>query len=384
MSLDSPTPAELVSRGSYKWTEHPPDVLAAWLAEMDFGLAPPIAAALHAAIDRHDTGYPYPRLKTDMAVAAAGFWADTFGWRVEPEQVFPVPDVIEGIRRAIVHLTRPDSPVVLHTPVYFPFYSMVDRAGRETVRVPSPRDDDGRYTLDLVGIDRALADGAGSMVLCNPWNPVGRSFTRTEIEELLEVVNSHSARLIVDEVHGALTYPEVEHIPAASTDPNVITVTSASKAWNIPGLKCAQVALTNGHDAEVWDDYFTPEKVGVSNVGLIANAAAYADARDWLAEVKARLTANRDLLGDLLAEHLPKVGCRLPEATYLAWLDFTPYGLDDPAAFLLEEARVALSDGTPFGEGGQSHVRLNIATTPEILTELVERMGRAVLRLPNA
>lgn len=374
--MDRPTP----DLGGLKWTV-PDDVLAAWVAEMDFGLAPPVADALHAAVDRGDTGYPYPRIEEAAAWAAVGFWADRFGWKVDPGRVFPAPDVIEGIRRAIVHLTRPDSPVVLHTPVYFPFFSMVERAGRDLVEVPSRRGADGRYSLDLEGIGRAFSEGAGSIVLCNPWNPVGRAFSQSEIEDLVELADSHSARVICDEVHAPLTRSGVEHSVAASLAPEtVVTVTSASKAWNIPGLKCAQVVHTGDRDAEVWSTYFTPEKVGVSNVGLIAAAAAYGDGGPWLDEVNARLEANRSLLDEAVAEHLPRVGYVSPEATYLAWLDITSYDIVEPAEFFLNEARVALTDGSPFGPGGAGHVRLNFATSPELLTEIVERMGAALAR----
>ncbi len=367
--------------GGLKWTSHPDDVLAAWVAEMDFGLAPPVAAALHAAVDRADTGYPYPRIEEAAAEAAVGFWVDRFDWNTDPGRVFAAPDVIEGIRRAIVHLTPPGSAVVLHTPVYFPFFSMVERAGRGMIEVPCRTGADGRYHLDLDEIDRAFSHGAGSIVLCNPWNPVGRAFARTEIEDLLDLADSHSARVICDEVHAPLTRPGVGHTVAASLAPEtVITVTSASKAWNIPGLKCAQVVLTGDRDAEVWSSYFTPEKVGVSNLGLIAAAAAYGDGGPWLDDATARIEANRKLLDEAVPEHLSAVGYASPEATYLAWLDMTAYDIAEPADFFLDEARVALTDGSPFGPGGAGHVRLNFATSPEVLVEIIERMGAALAR----
>jgi cystathionine beta-lyase len=374
-----PTPSDLRARGGLKWTFYPQDVLAAWVAEMDFGLAPEVADALHAAVYRGDTGYHYPRLEGTTAQAACGFWEDRFGWKVDSERVFSAPDVVEGIRRAIIHLTPPGSPVVLHTPVYYPFFSMVERAGRELVEVPCHPGPDGRYRFDLDGIARALAAGAGSVVLCNPWNPTGRSFIATELGDLLDVAASHSARVIADEVHAPLTRSETEHVVAASLDPaTVVTVTSASKAWNLPGLKCAQVVLTRDRDVDLWSSYFSSDKVGVGSFGLVANAAAYAEGRDWLDAVRSRLDSNRTLLDELIAVHLPAAGYDPPEATYLAWLDFRPYGLDDPAAHLLEHARVALTGGAPFGVGGNGHARINFATPAPILTDMVERMGAAV------
>ena len=171
------------------------------------------------------------------------------------------------------------------------------------------------------------------------------------------------------------------HTPAALVDPEtVVTVTSASKTWNLPGLKCAQVILTNERDGEIWSAYFEHHKIGVSNLGIIASAAAYNDGRDWLDDVKAQLTRNRDLLGKLVAEHLPDVGFVPPEGTYLAWLDFGRTAIERPAEFFMEEARVALTDGEPFRGDSSQHARLNFATTPEILTEVVERMGSALSR----
>lgn len=373
------TAAELRSRGGLKWNAYPDDVLAAWVAEMDYGLAPAVAEALHAAVDRADTAYHYPAAERATAVAACDFWANRLGWKVEPEQVFAAPDVVEGIRRAIVHLTEPGAPVVLHTPVYYPFFSMVERAGRQLVEVPSHPDGDGIYRLDSDGIAQALGAGAGSIVLCNPWNPTGRCFSAAEVGEVLEVATTHSARVIADEVHAPLIFGRSNHVAAATLDPDtVITVTSASKAWNIPGLKCAQVVLGRDSDIVTWEAYHTSDKVGVGIFGLFANAAAYAGGREWLEDVVIRLEANRDQLVELMETHLPEMGFPSPEGTYLAWLDFRHFGLDDPAAFLLEQARVALTAGAPFGRTGRGYARLNFATSPLVLAEMVERMAAAL------
>lgn len=373
------TPEELRSQGGLKWTGHEEGVLAAWVAEMDYGLAPAIKEALHDAVERGDTAYFYPAVTEDAARAAASYWSDVFAWDVETDAVFPAPDVVEGIRRAIVHLTRPGSGVILHTPVYFPFFAMVERSGRELVEIPSLQEDDGAYRLDLAGIDRAFEEGAGSIVLCNPWNPTGKAFSREELTEIIDLARKHGARVISDEIHAPISYRDSTHIVAASIAPEtVVTVTSASKAWNLPGLKCAQIVLTNGADAEFWQGHYTPDKVGVGTFGLIANAAAYSSSREWFADVLKRLEGNRDLLGELIAEHLPRVGYRRPDATYLAWLDFSHYGLDDPGLFCLEEAEVALTGGGPFGEGGSGHARLNFATHPHILTEIIERIAGAL------
>lgn len=373
------TPDDLRQRGGLKWTGHDEGVLAAWVAEMDYGLAPSIKDALHDAVDRGDTAYFYPEIERRVAEAATTYWHAEFGWSVDPGRVFSVPDVVEGIRRAVIHLTEPDSPVVLHTPVYFPFFSMIDRAGRELVEVPSKIRPDGQYHLDTGAIEKAFADGAGSIVLCNPWNPTGRSFTDEEIDEITGLASRHGARVVSDEIHAPLTYDGVTHVPAASVAPDVVvTVTSASKAWNLPGLKCGQMVFTNDRDVEVWSEYYTSDKVGVGTFGLIANAAAYDGGRVWLEEAMTRLAENRALLGNLVSTHLPNVGYTEPQATYLAWLDFSRHELDDPADFLLDGARVALTAGPPFGHGGVAHARLNFATYPDILTDIVERIAAAL------
>lgn len=374
------SPKAYRDRGSLKWNSYEEDVLAAWVAEMDFGLAPSVSAALHDAVHRGMTGYPYPDIETTTARAASGFWADRFGWLVNPDWVFPAPDVIEGLRRCIEHLTRPGSPVALHTPVYFPFFSMVERAGREIIEVPSARGPDGRFSIDIDGIDRALRQGAGSVVLCNTWNPVSRVLSRGEIAAVIEVAAGHDARVFSDEVHGPITY-EQTHVPAATVDPDVVaTVTAASKAWNLPGLKCAQVILTNTSDREVWEAYFTPDKVGVGTFGLVASSAAYEQGRAWLDEVTGTLTKSRDLLTALVADRLPEVTMSAVEGTYLAWLDFSAHDIEDPAEFLLDSARVALTSGAQFRGDAGSFARFNFATDEETLEMIVERIADALHR----
>ena len=366
----------MASRGGLKWNYFDPDVVAAWVAEMDFGLAPGIARSLHEAVDRGDTGYFYPRAELAVAEAAVMFWADRLGWKVDPSRVFHVPDVVEGLRRSVMHLTRPGSPVVLHTPVYYPFFSMVERAGREAILIRSTRGEDGLWRIDVEGVDRAFKAGAGSIVLCNPWNPVGRSLSHRELAEVVSVAESHGARVLSDEVHSALTYPETRHIAASSMSPEtVVTVTAASKAWNIPGLKAAQVILTSDADRDVWESYFTPDKVGVGTFGLIASAAAYGEV-DWLDVVVDQLDRNRSVLSEAVAELLPDARLTPPQATYLAWLDLTEYGWEPPGQVILEQGRVAVSEGDHFGPGGEGHVRVNFAMDETLIVELVERVAR--------
>lgn len=370
------------AKGGLKWTYYDPDVLPAWVAEMCYPIAPPIAEALHRAVDNSLTGYFFPEAEHAAFAAATSFWAEQLDWVIDQSWLYSAPDVIEGTRRSIELLTRPGSQVVLHTPVYFPFFGMVERAGRELVEIPSPRDADGRYRLDLDGISKAFERGAGSVVLCNPWNPTGQVFEHQELADLIEIARSNDARVISDEIHAPLTYPGAEHIPASTIDPvTVVTVTSASKTFDLPGLKSAQVVLTNEADRQKWSDYFTADKVGVGTFGLIATAAAYGESTDWYLETMETLNSNRKTLLDMLATDLPRVTPATVEATYLAWLDFSDYDLDDPHDFLLENARIALTTGAPFGADSSQFARLNFATTNDILVEIVERMKKALDQL---
>jgi cystathionine beta-lyase len=244
--------------------------------------------------------------------------------------------------------------------------------------------DGDRFVFDLDAIDTALRAGAGTVILCNPHNPLGRVFSREELSALSEVVERNGARVIADEVHCPLIYPGSRHVPYATVSEaaaqHSITLVSASKGWNIPGLKCAQVVFTNPRDLAIYRQVPFMHTYGVSVLGMVASVAAYQDGGPWLEDTISYLDGNRRLLADLLSDRLPEIGYIVPEGTYLAWLDCRPLQLENPAAFFLEHAKVGLSDGTAFGTPGIGHVRLNLATSRGILTEIVERMAAAVPR----
>jgi cystathionine beta-lyase len=346
---------------------------------MDFGLAPAISTALHRAIDDGLTAYPSDVLEQDSVEAAVGFWNDRFGWSVGQGSVAQAPDVMTGLSRAVQHLTPDGSPVVVPSPMYYPFYGRIRGVGREVLEVPTTPDYQGRFTLDLDGIDRALSKGAGSIALCNPWNPTGRALTDNELGDLVELATSRDVLIISDEIHSPIVYSGRRHIPIATLAPDrVVTITAASKAWNLPGLKCAQVILTNPSHSEIWGSYFTPEKVGVGILGLVATTAAYRDGVEWFDDVLVELERNRDLLSALLAERLPEAGYSEPEGTYLAWVDMSRYGLSDPTAELLETARVAVTGGAPFGVDGSQWIRINFATSPGVIEQVVDRIATHV------
>jgi cystathionine beta-lyase len=367
-------------RRTVKWSLYGPDVLAAWVAEMDFPVAPVVRAALLEAVDREDFGY-LPADLSELTEACAGFLASAHGWTVAPTRIFPVADVLTGIASALEVLVEPGSPVIVPTPAYPPFFEIVELSGRPVVPVSMTQDDGGRVALDLDAVDAALAAGARTVLLCNPHNPTGRVFTTDEHLALAAVVERHGARVITDEVHAPLVHRGHRHVPYATVSEaaagHTITVMSASKAWNIPGLRCAQMVMTNHDDAARWRTLPVFQVPAPTPLGISASTAVYRDGDPWRQELLSHLDTNRHLLGALLAAELPEVTYRAPEGTYLAWLDCRGLGVDDPAALFLRQGRVAVSDGPPFGVGSEQHVRLNFATSTDLLEQIVAGMGRA-------
>ena len=393
---DRTTEDQLRARGSQKWSRGGPGVIGAFVAEMDFGVAPPVEAALLDVIKRADLGYLSDRARTELADACAAWQRDRYGWVVDPARVRPLPDVITGLVAAITVFSRPGSPVILPTPAYMPFLTVPGSLEREVIQVPMATDG-GRPVLDLEGIDAAFKRGGHLLILCNPSNPVGRVYGRDELAAVAEVVEANGGRVFADEIHAPLIYPRGIHVPYASlsgaTAGHTITGTAASKGWNLPGLKCAQLLLSSDRDAATWTERGSTFEHGASTPGVRATTAAYRDGGPWLDDAVAYLDGSRSFLAGLLKEHLPEVGYQPPEGTYLAWLDCRALFADpgarltgrralpadvSPAEFFLAKARVMLTDGAACGEAGRGHVRLNFATPRPILAEIVRRLANAV------
>ena len=374
---------QLRETGGLKWSLYP-DAIGAFVAEMDFGTAAPIVRALHETVDRGLLGYLPPRLLDEMSRAWAGFAQQRYGWAVPPERVRPLADVVSGLVAAMEHFSKPGRPVILPTPAYMPFLVVPRELGRDIIQVPMVLDG-GRHVYDLDALEAAYAAGGDLLVLCNPHNPIGRVLEPDEMLAIAEVVDLHGGRVFSDEIHAPLVYDGHTHVPYASlsatTAAHTVTAVSASKAWNLPGLKCAQLVLSNDADAELWEEVGTFAEHGASNPGVAANIAAYTAGGPWLDAVLTHLDGSRKLLGDLLATHLPEVGYRAPEGTYLAWLDFRELGLGDhPGEFFSEHAGVALTDGPACGDAGAGFARYNFATPRAVMEETVERLADAVRR----
>jgi cysteine-S-conjugate beta-lyase len=372
IDLRVPTLAELHTRRGEKWDLHPPDVLVSTIAEMDFPLAPPVAAALHAAVDRHDLGYAHARIPR-LAAAFAGFAQRRLSWAVDPEQVWLVPDVMVGVGELTGLL---GGSVAFAAPAYPPFLAELPAVGREVRAVPL--DDDGALDIDRL---RALfAAGTRVLLLANPHNPTGRVLPRPELERLAELCAAEDVWVVADEIHAPLVLPGAMHVPWLAVSDAArhcgFALTSASKAFNLAGLKAAVLVTAAERTRERAARLgWLAEHAGL--LGVLAAEVAFTEGDAWLDAVLARLAANRDLLGRLLAARLPAVRWTPPQATYLAWLDCRGLGLgDDPAAAFLDRGRVALAPGPDYGAPGAGHVRLNFGTGPELVAEMVERMVR--------
>jgi cysteine-S-conjugate beta-lyase len=272
--------------------------------------------------------------------------------------------------------------VILPTPAYMPFLVVPPTLGRGVIEVPM-RLESGRQVYDLDALQAAYDAGGSLLVLCNPHNPIGRVLESAEMEAVAEVVERNGGRVFSDEIHAPLVYDGHQHVPYASLSPvtaaHTVTAVSASKAWNLPGTKCAQLVLSNEADAVTWERVGQRFEHGASNLGVAANIAAYEEGGPWLREVLSYLDGTRRLLGELLAEQLPQIGYLAPEGTYLAWLDCRELHLGDhPADFFLERAGVALTDGPLCGAAGAGFARYTFATPRPVMEETVSRMASAL------
>jgi len=382
-TIDAITVESLREVGGVKWTAFP-DAIGAFVAEMDFGIAPEISAALHDAVDRGLTGYLPKAHMARVAEACAEWYRARHGWQVRPAMIRPLPDVLTGLDAVIQHFSTPGSPIILPTPAYMPFLTRPPVLGREIIQVPMARDG-GRYVYDLDALDAAFSAGGNLLVLCNPHNPVGRVLEREEMTAIAEVVERHGGRVFSDEIHAHLVYDGHRHVPYASisetTAQHTVTATSASKAWNLPGLKAAQLILSNPADVAAWNAVGHPYEDGTSTLGVVAHTAAYTAGGQWLDDVIAYLDGNRRRFGDLLAERIPQIGYTPPEGTYLTLLDCRELGLGDhPQRFFLEQAKVAMTDGSLCGEAARGTARFNLAMPRPVLEEAVDRMATALER----
>lgn len=419
-TLELPTLAELRRRGTKKWRGYPDDVIPMWVAESDFHTCPAVARAIQDCVDREYFGYSADDVELREALAA--FYERRFGWSFSPDWVRSVPDVVTGVKIAVEELTPAGSAIVLPVPAYNPFFKIPDVTGRPAIEVPMTPE--GGF--DLAALEEVFASGtattrgrvvgteeghggnaeeshgtapAGSLILCNPYNPLGRVFSKEELRDVVELAAKHNVRVISDEIHAPIVYPGHQHTPAASISEiaaeNTITVTATSKGWNTAGLRCAQMILSSPRDREIMAGVHKLRTGEASTIGIAAATAAYSDESGWLEEQIDYLSGNLDLLERRLPEVLPGAKFHRPEGTYLLWVDARdvpglgattgadsetstdPAGPTDPAEQILQRAKVAFNTGAIYGAGGAGHLRINFATSREILTQALDRIAAA-------
>lgn len=383
--VDARTTQELVDVGSEKWRRGP-ETIGAGIAEHDLGLAPPIVDVLHHMADTGQTGYLYPEIYENFRSATASFVERRYGWPISSSQVRMVPDVITVLDVIMQDLLPAGSGVVVPTPAYMPFLGEhIPGRGHQLITLPMLREPAWHYDLDA--LDKVLADGARLLVLCNPHNPIGRVLTREELLAIHEVVKRHDVLVFSDEIHAPITYSGHQHTPFASLNDDAasrtITSTAASKAFNVPGLKCAQTIITNSDLMQRWDRQGWFAGGRTATTGVLATTAAYNEGDEWLANALGFLERNRDELTKMVAEQLPQARFQPAEGTFLAWLDFAGQLGDEIAGqglaeYLFAEAKVHVNDGALSDPTAPCAIRVNFATPLPILRELVSRVSGAV------
>ena len=368
--------AQLRTRTSAKWREFPTDVLPLPVAEMDYEIALPIREKLIEMISVSDTGYLGPM--PELAASLASFTKKRWGWEINSDWVFTATDVGVGMIEMGRMILQPGDGVVMNTPVYHNIGNWVDEL--KCVRVDAPlKRARLSYSLDFTAIEKAYASGAKAHFLCNPANPVGTVFSRDELITLAELAKKYNVVIFSDEIHAPLVYSDQTFVPFLSVSDTArevgFCVTSASKSWNLAGLKCAEIITASDRFTQIAKSMPPAVHWRASLIGAIAATAAF-QATEWLDSAIATNDCNRHYLKELLDEHLPQVGYRIPDCSYLAWLDLTALNLGpNPTQRLLDEAKVAFNSGASFAADHDQFVRLNFATSKENIAEAVRRIA---------
>ncbi len=381
---DALTAATLRQKACLKWHKYPEDVLPLWVADMDFPVAAEIKAGVEAFLASDDFGYPSPSGIPGLKDAVITRMKSQYNWELEPDHIMPINGIVPGLFLGVEALSSIGDEVLMQSPIYGPFMMAV----KETQRTPRyhPLIHDGQHwRIDFETLDGMVTPATRVFMLCSPQNPVGRVFSRQELEQLADFVLRHRLWVVSDELHADLLFSGHKHIPFASLDKEIaartLTLFGPTKAFNIAGFK-AGFAVSQNPDLLKRVQQVATGHVGAPNVlAQAATLAAYRHGETWLIDTLAYIENNRDFVASFISEKLPRVRFSKPEGTYLAWLDFRDYGLEDVEAFMLEHARVALNNGAWFGPGGEGFGRLNMATSRGILQEALSRIHSALREL---
>ena len=380
MQYDFETVRDRRKSDSAKWKKYGEDVLPLWVADMDFVSAEPILRALHERVDHAFFGYAMPL--GELCQTILNRLKDLYAWDVREEEIYYLPGLVTGLNFAVQAFTNPGEGVLVQPPVYPHFVKDPVHHGRILVDPPLvPKGD--TYEVDFEAFEKAITPQTRIFILCNPHNPVGRVFTRTELEKMAEICLRHRMVICSDEIHCDLVFPGFRHIPIASLSPEVakwtITLMAPSKTYNLAGLRCGFAVIQNPDLAKGWKKTTLGLNPGLNNLGQVAALAGYREGKEWLDQVIAYLQKNLDFLYRGVPEKLPGVRMTKMEGTYLAWLDCRASGIPgNPFQFFLKEAKVALNDGSEFGKGGEGFLRLNFACPRKMLNEALEKMSGAM------
>jgi cystathionine beta-lyase len=374
--------SELQTHRSEKWRGYPKEILPLPVAEMDFPVADPIRQTLREMIDHSDLGYlsSIP----ELGIAFAGFALRRWNWKVDPQQIRVAADVGVGVVEVLRVITKPGDRILINSPVYPNFFTWCHETHLLHVDVPLTQSEQpingSNWILDWDGIEKAYASGISAHLISNPHNPLGRVYTRDELARLADLAKRYNVYILSDEIHAPLTFSEQSFTPFLAISETArevgITITAASKGWNIAGLKCAIIVTENEKVFETLKAIAPATHYRASILGAFATVTAFEKGEPWLDELMTELDTNRNLVAQLIAAQTPKVGYRIPHCSYLAWLDLSAYELgENPSATLIERAKVAFVPGIQFGPQSAQFVRLNYATSPAILEEAFNRLA---------
>ena len=364
-------------RSGEKWQTYADDVLALWVADMDLMPAPPIRRRLQECLEVGDLGYPMHPAPSGLQEVFVERVQRLWDWKIEARQVELLTEVVQGMHVILEQFSDPGDGVIVQTPIYPPFVGSVTTLKRRLEDNPL-LPGEGGYRIDFDGL-AAAAENSRILLLCNPHNPTGRVFRRDELEGIAEIAVAHDLLVVSDEIHSELVYPGYDHIPFAAiseeAEARTITLTSASKAFNIAGLRCALAVFGSAALRKRFLEFPRHLRGGLGSLGIQATMTAWTECDPWLQDVVTHLQGNRDFIAETLRREWPQARFFPPEATYLFWMDLRELDLQpSPFRHFLEHGKVALSDGAGFGPEGKGFARINFATSRALLTEALERM----------
>ena len=384
-NFDNLSIEKLAKKASMKWQKYPKGTVPLWVADMDYPIADEIKKAIVDYIETNNFGYADYEGLPDLKEAAIERMWERYGWGLNHEHIFPISGIVQGLVLGVLAASSKNEEVIIQTPVYGPFMIAVEKYDRVPVYNQLVRDVDG-WQIDFDALKAQISPATRLLMLCNPHNPVGRVYSRYELEKLAEIVLEHRLWVVSDELHSDIIFSGYKHTPFASISPEVaqrtITLFGPTKTFNIAGLKIGFIATENSALMQ----HIQHIALGIVNkpnvIAQTATIAAYREGQEWLNYSLKYLEANRDFVAEYVFNNLKNVKHFPAEGSYLAWLDLSKYNLENPSDYLLEQAKVAMNDGAWFGPGGEGHVRLNFATSRSIVRDALERIRVALGNAP--